>query len=173
MKIQQIQPAPAHRSLVRYTSYIDINGIKRFSQNSTCARLDLNYTELAKIIKERFKHFKKINILPMNGSDGTEAYLIANAIINTFGLKEAKKKVFPIEVTDIDPYIIESFGKKGIIALEPCDEKLFGENLNVFFEKTDKTELPVGPIYPVQDYNAYKLKPEFKNLFTFKVMDLQ
>ncbi len=175
MRIKQTtNPAPAFCSLVRMTNYVDINGVKRSTQNSTSFRDDLNYNALAKIIKKRFNGFKKINIMPMNGSDGTEAYCIANEIIEVFGLRTAKKKIFPIDVTDVDSFIIENFGKKGVIAFSDRDIEGFGySNILDYFEKIEESELPKGVIYHMETCNPLKAKPKFKNLFNFTVMDFQ
>ena len=161
-------------SLVRMTNYIDVNGVKRSTQNSTSFRDDLNYKVLARIIKKQFKDCKKINILPMNGSDGTEAYCIGNEIIEEFGLNRAKKKIFPINVTDVDPYIIENFGKKGVVAFSDNDIDGFGFcNVLDYFDPIEESKLPKDVTYHMETCNPLKVKPKFRNLFNFSVMDFQ
>ena len=160
-------------SLYRQTHYKDCNGLFRSTQNTTCARDDLDYVEFANLAKEKFKNFDKINIMPMNGSDGTEAYLIANALIDVFGKEDAEKRIFPIEVTDIDKFIIENFGKKGIVALEPEDVEHFGKNFNKYFEEIPISELPNVEYAYRPNAKAYKLTPEFRKYFKFNVMDFQ
>lgn len=109
--------------------------------------------------------------MPMNGSDGTEAYLIANSILNIFDVKTLKK-IFPILVSDVDSYIINSFGQKGIVSLSDDETRIFGKNLYKYFEEIDKSMLPKGSEYSLSS-RAYMLKPDFKKLFKFDVMDLQ
>ena len=167
---QPISNRTSFTSLFRLSSCQDSFGVYHITQNSTECRDDLNYDELAKIAKKRFEKYEKINIMPMNGSDGTESYCIANSILKIFGESESKKRIFPIVVSDIDPDIIENYGKKGIIALGEKDENLFGKNLSKYFESTNMSELPDIAIYP-KNAKAYKLKPEFKENFKFEVMD--
>lgn len=157
----------------RWTSYVDCNGIRRESQNTTGKRNDLDYDECARLIKKRFSKFSKINIMPMNGSDGTGTYLLAHSLLERFGEKKAKEKIFPITVTDVNPFIINEFGKKGIIALEPEDIKAFGKKFNKYFEEIPMSELPKIPLAYSQKARAFKLTPFFKNLFEFKVQDFQ
>ena len=157
-------------SLFRYITYTDCNGRLRESQNTTGSRKDLDYDECAKLIKQRFSKFDKINIMPMNGSDGTETYLLAHSLLKTFGEKAAMKKIFPITVTDVDPFIINNFGKNGVVALEPEDILAFGDDFNKYFEPIQKSELPkLSEFGYFQESRAYKLTPFFRNLFQFEV----
>ena len=167
---QPISNRTSFTSLFRLSSCKDSFGVERSTQNSTSSRDDLNYDELAEIAKNRFKEYEKINIMPMNGSDGTESYCIANSILKTFGESDAEKRIFPIIVSDIDTDIIENYGKKGIVALGEKDENLFGKNLSKYFDSTNMSELPDIARYP-KDAKAYKLKPKFKENFKFEVMD--
>ncbi len=167
---QPISNRTSFTSLFRLSSCKDSFGVERSTQNSTSSRDDLNYDELAEIAKNRFKKYEKINIMPMNGSDGTESYCIANSILKTFGESDAEKRIFPIIVSDIDTDIIENYGKKGIVALGEKDENLFGKNLSKYFDSTNMSELPDIARYP-KDAKAYKLKPKFKENFKFEVMD--
>ncbi len=163
---------PSYGSLFRLTNYIDCNGKTRFTQNSTEVRDDLDYDELAQIIKKRFSKLDKINLMPMNGSDGTESYLIANSVLNVFGEKQANEKIFPILVTDVDPLIIEQYGQKGVVALKQHDIEAFGSNFDKYFKEINIGFLPYEATYS-RDAKAYRLTPEFKNLFKFEVKDLQ
>lgn len=153
--------------------YVDCYGYKRDSQNTTARREDLDYMRLAKIAKRRFSKFDKINIMPMNGSDGTEAYFIADAVLRVFGEKKAKEKIFPIVVSDVDKFIIENFGQKGVVCLTPEDKKAFGKNFDKYFEEIPMSELPQIPNAYSLRSKAYKLTPFFKELFQFKTMDFQ
>ena len=178
MQVRNVSPynnsvyQPVFQSLFRLSHYTDCFGRYRYTQNSTGIRDDLSYDELAQLVKKRFSKFDKINVMPMNGSDGTESYLIANSILNTFGEKAAKEKVFPILVTDVDPAIIEQYGQKGLVALKYEDIDAFGDNFNKYFEKIDKWLLP-QEIWYAKDSSAFRLTPEFKKLFKFEVMDFQ
>lgn len=161
-------------SLYRQTCYVDCNGVLRGTQNTTAAREDLDYVKFAQILKTRFEKFNKINVMPMNGSDGTEAYLLANAIIDVFGKEDAEKKVFPIKVTDVDDFIISNFGKKGIVAFEPKDIKHFKpQNFSKYFLEIGPWNVPKITNGYSEDTKVFKLKPEFRKYFQFEVMDLQ
>ena len=175
MRVQNIKVNSTSNftSLFRFSSYIDCNGEYRQTQNTTGKRKDLDYDELAMLAKQRFSKFDRINIMPMNGSDGTESYLLAHSILKVFGEKKAKEKIFPITVTDVDPFIINKFGKKGIVALEPDDIKAFGDKFDKYFEEIPMEELPkIENGYSLRA-RAFKLTPFFKNLFEFKVQDFQ
>ena len=90
-----------------------------------------------------------------------------------FGEKKAKQKIFPITVTDVDSFIIYSFGKKGIVALMPEDIDAFGKDFDKYFEEIPRSELPNIPNAYSLNARAFKLTPFFKNLFEFKVQDFQ
>lgn len=154
-----------------HVQYIDSKGIQRTTQNSTGMRKDLDYDELATLIKQRFPDSKKIRIMPMNVSDGTEAYLIANSILKIFGKEKAKEKIFPIHASDISSYIIDNFGKRGVVALTDDEKQLFGKNFDKFFKETSFDKLPKEN-YP-KDAKAYELTPEFKKYFNFYSTDFQ
>ena len=160
-------------SLYRRTSYIDCNGVFRESQNTTNKRNDLDYKECANLIKKRFSEFDRINVMPMNGSDGTESYILAHYLLEEFGEKKAKEKIFPITVTDVDSFIINKFGKKGIVALTPNDIEAFGNKFDTYFEEISMSELPNIPFAYSLNSKAFKLTPFFKSLFEFKQQDFQ
>ncbi|MBR5554727.1 hypothetical protein IKU74_01810 [bacterium] len=171
--LKQTHFSPSFGSLFRLSSYVDCNGQYRHTQNTTGRREDLNYDECARLIKKRFSKFDKINIMPMNGSDGTEAYLLAHSLLKEFGEKKAKQKIFPITVTDVDSFIIYSFGKKGIVAFRPEDIDAFGKDFDKYFKEIPRSELPNIPNAYSLNTRAFKLTPFFKNLFEFKVQDFQ
>lgn len=161
------------KSLFRLSSYLDCDGYYRETQNTTGKRKDLNYDEFAILVKQRFSKFDKINIMPMNGSDGTEAYLLAHSLLKEFGEKEAIEKIFPIIVTDVDPFIINKFGKECILALNPDDIAAFGVSFNKYFQEIPMSELPQKGIIYSKSARAFKLTPFFRNLFDFRVQDFQ
>lgn len=173
------------------SSYTDCYGVQRCSQNTTDLRKDLDYDRLADIIydyvkshlplQKRFLFFNrksfpnvsndkatlpKVTIYSMAGSDGTEAYAIANSIIGKMGFENAQKYVFPIEVSDVSPKIIEQYGKRGVVFLLDKEiEKL--KHISKYLKCTGNT-------YPQWSvYKEYSLSSEFRNCFTFEVMDLQ
>lgn len=158
-------------TLFRFSSYTDCNGYSRQTQNTTAKRSDLDYIELAKIAKRRFSEFERINVMPMNVSDGTEAYMLAHAFIKVMG-KRANEKIFPIEASDVDSFIINNFGKKGVVSFEPEDIEYFGKDFNNYFEEIEMSELPNINGYSLRA-KAFKLKPAFKELFRFNVEDFQ
>ena len=170
---KQSNSSTSFGSLFRFSSYVDCKGQHRQTQNTTGKREDLDYDACARLIKKRFSKFDKINIMPMNGSDGTEAYLLAHSLLKEFGEKKAKKKIFPIIVSDVDPFIINSFGKKGIVAFQPEDIAAFGKNFDKYFQEIPMSELPNIPNAYSLNSKAFKLTPFFKNLFEFKVQDFQ
>ena len=161
------------KSMLRFSSYLDCNGYYRETQNTTGKREDLNYDEFALLAKQRFSKFDRINIMPMNGSDGTEAYLLAHSLLKEFGEKEAIEKIFPIIVTDVDTFVINKFGKKGVVALKPDDIAAFGESFNKYFQEIPMSDLPQEGIIYSETSRAFKLTPFFRNLFDFRVQDFQ
>lgn len=173
MQVKPLSFSQNFASLFRFSSYIDCNGRYRQTQNTTGKRDDLDYDECARLIKQRFSKFDKINIMPMNGSDGTESYLLAHSLLKVFGEKKAREKIFPITVTDVDPFIINKFGKKGIVALNPEEVNAFGDKFDKYFEEISMDELPkIDNGYSLRA-KAFKLTPFFKSLFDFKVQDFQ
>lgn len=174
------------------SSYTDCYGVQRCSQHTTDLREDLDYDKLAGIVydsvksrlpqkRKKFLLFRRksvqnfvnsIEILPkvtiysMAGSDATEAYAMANSIIGKMGFENAQKYVFPIHVSDVSKKIIEQYGEKGVVFLSDTEiEKL--KYINKYLTCT-------GNKYPQHPgYKEYILAPEFRNCFTFEVMDLQ
>ena len=173
MQITPAKTSSNFTSLFRLSSYTDCYGRDRYTQNTTAKRDDLDYDECARLMKRRFAKFDKINVMPMNGSDGTESYLLAHSILKVFGEKEAKKKVFPIIVSDVDPFIINKFGKKGVVALEPEDIKAFGDKFDKYFEEISMDELPKIVNGYSSSAKAFKLTPYFRSLFEFRIQDFQ
>ena len=175
MRIQALAPISSSRPLAfksldyKPTQYRDINGHIRTSQNTTGMRNDLSYTDLAEIIKYRFSDFDRVNIMPMNVSDGTEAYFIANALIDVNGLDKCKKKYFPICASDIDSEVINKYGKAGVVYLSEYEKNLLNSDNSNIFNVCDEFEL--------RDESAKgklcKLSDEHKNNFNFEVNDFQ
>ncbi len=172
-------------------SYKDCYGVQRASQNTTGLRIDLDYDKLADIVSDsikschlqkdkKFPFFRqkssqeaeasenppKVTIYSMAGSDGTEAYAIANSIIGKLGFEDAQKYVFPIHVSDVSKKIIEKYGQKGMVLL--LDEEV--EKLKHIRKYLNYTG---NDYYDGFRYKEYSLAPEFRNCFTFEVMDFQ
>ena len=175
----KINNTPTHLNFksirYRYSHYEDCYGITRETQNTTCVREDLDCHELAKIIKKNFKNIDKLSLKPMNASDLTETYAVTSALIDAFGFKTVQEKFSPILATDVDSYIINKFGKKGVIGLTPKDETQIGKkNIKKFFEKISQEPFKEkNDILYFPDTNFYKTKPEFSSLFKTEQMDLQ
>lgn len=173
-----------------FDDYTDTNGISRSTQHTTDLREDLDYKKVAKIVHREIKsklrkNFKnnicsffkktsdfdekclpKINIYCMAGSDGTEAYALANAIIEEMGFEKSKKYVFPIKVSDACENIIEEYGKKGIIYFYDDEIKKL--------KAIKKYLKPTGNIYDkITDLKEYEIAQEFRNCFTFETEDFQ
>lgn len=155
-------------NLVRYT---DISGKTRETQNTTSVREDFDYDKFAMTLKKRFKEHDKINLRLMNVSDGTEAYLIANSILKVFGKKEAEERIFPIQAGDVCSFVIDNYGKQGIVALTENEKVLFGENFEKYFTEIPFERLPKHRYLP--DSKAYELNPQFKKYFSFYTEDFQ
>jgi chemotaxis methyl-accepting protein methylase len=180
MRIQQIANYN-YSPMVNFTSmpyqeicYVDTKGRSRITQPTTAIRNDVDWLRLAEIIKNNFKDKPRINIMPMNCSDGTECYELASKIIRVFGMEDAKKRVFPIISTDIYEFVIENFGQKGLVAFYKSDVEKFGkENIEKYFTETDMSRISVDPRFFHEGSKALEAKPEFQELFSFEVMDLQ
>lgn len=156
----------------KYNTYRDSMGVKHETQNSTCKRNDLNYQKLSKIIQLRFKDYDRVNIMPMNVSDGTEAYYISQPLIEDVGMEEFERKYSPIIATDVCEDIIESYPKRGLVQLfkgEP--EELYVLREPMF------NEVPGDESYRLMgcelENKLYKLKPEYRKLFKFGTQDFQ
>lgn len=93
---------------------------------------------------EKFKNTPKVNVFSLACSDGSEAYSTAMLLISKLG-EEKAKKYFPIIAVDFDRTITRN-ARKGFMNLSADDElrinKYTGNNLNKFFERTDKTFYP-------------------------------
>ncbi|MCQ2740323.1 MAG: hypothetical protein MJ237_08905 [bacterium] len=105
---------------------------------------------------------KKAKIYSMAGSDGTEAYAIANALIGELGFENAKKYVFPIYVNDVKEWVINEYGKAG----------------KIWFDDDEIEKLPYIREFLVEECHEpkrtlYTLKQEFRDCFEFEVADLQ
>ena len=173
-----------------FDSYTDSNGIRRSTQHTTDLREDLDYKKVAKIVHREIKsklrknfknnvvsffkktydfeekHLPKVNIYCMAGSDGTEAYALANAILEEMGFEKAKKYVFPIKVSDACENIIEEYGKKGIIYFYDDEIKKL--------KAIKKYLKPTGNIYDkITDLKEYEIAQEFRDCFTFETADFQ
>lgn len=107
---------------------------------------------------------KRAKIYSMAGSDGTEAYAIANAVIGELGFENAKKYVFPIYVNDVKEWVINEYGKAG----------------KIWFDDDETEKLPYIKEFLVEECHEedqkrtlYSLKQEFRDCFKFEVADLQ
>ncbi len=107
---------------------------------------------------------KRAKIYSMAGSDGTEAYAIANALIGELGFENAKKYVFPIYVNDVEEWVINEYGKAG----------------KIWFDDDEIEKLPYIGEFLVEECRdedgkrtLYTLKQEFRDCFEFEVADLQ
>ena len=171
--------------------YTDVYGNHRSTQHTTTLRNDLDYDKVGKIVHEHINSVKhknledkirsyfvntsnldssdtripKVTIYSMAGSDGTEAYAIANAIIKRIGFENAKKYVFPIKVSDVCENIIKDYGNKGrVYFLDNEIDKL--KSIKPYLE-------PTGKIMRGDNLKEYKISQDFRNCFTFETADLQ
>ena len=152
--------------------YKDCFGVSRDTQNSTCKRNDLNYEKLAKISMTRFREYDRINIMPMNVSDGTEAYFISKPFIEELGPEEFERKCSPIVSTDVCSDIIETYPKRNIVQLFKGE----AEELSIY-RKPMFNEVSVAESHRLMGYDPenklYELKPEYRKFFRFGVQDFQ
>ncbi len=180
MKISPISlQNTTHNNTFKSLSYIpdlytDIYGVVRTTQNTTEKRNDLDYDKLAKILETRFKSFDTVNICPMNVSDGTEAYCVANAIIRNEGWNTFKKKYAPVNASDISRNIIEKYPQKGILHLYYDEIELFkGLEINIL-EESIKDDYKNYVLFQTNfPDKLYRLNPEYTKHFDFKIIDLQ
>jgi len=165
---------PSFQSLgYTYSSYIDKTGRYRETQNTTGKRGDISLKYFAKIVKWRFRDFDTVNIMPMNVSDGTEAYAFANAIIRNEGLENFKNK-YRVTASDITSRVICNYPRNGLLHLYDSEKSLFdGIGMDVLQEVNPedyKSKIISQARYPDK---LYKLSDEYMELFSFRVEDLQ
>lgn len=157
----------------QWNEYKDSNGVKRETQNSTCKRKDLNYQKLAKIAKHRFSHFDRINIMPMNVSDGTEIYFISQPMIEEFGFEEFEKRISPIESTDVCGEVIEKFPQRGLVYLFKGEPEELSVYRKPMFRVVYPIQYPNDIKYDDSPESLFKLKPEYRKYFKFGTQDFQ
>lgn len=158
-----------------FGTYRDCFGITRETQNTTEKRNDICLEELANIIKWRFKKFDMVKIMPMNVSDGTEAYFLANALIRNEGLETFEKKYSPIQSSDVMHNVIDNYAKNGLLHLYDNELTDFDRiELNNVLKEVDIKDYQ-DKIIPQMSYpdKLYKLSDEYRKHFDFHVEDLQ
>ena len=153
--------------------YKDCHGVKRETQNSTGKRLDLNYRKLARIIPLRFAKFDRINIMPMNVSDGTEAYFISQPLIEELGTEEFERRISPIVSTDVCGDIIEKYPQKGLVHLFKGEAEELCVHKKPMFKQVPKRYYQKNSFYDNIPEALYELKPEYKKYFKFGTQDFQ
>lgn len=155
--------------------YVDYKGKLRKSQSTTGRRTDLNYDNVADVIIRKFRDFDNVKIMPMNVSDGTEAYFLANSLIRKVGFEEFKKRYAPICASDIYMPVIKSYPANGIVFFNKEEFSYFNNQSKNLFKKVNPKiyeTLIINPI-DLQNKNLYKLTPDFRNCFNFQTIDLQ
>lgn len=157
-----------------FRTYKDCFGINRETQNTTGKRGDVSLEEFANIVKWRFRNFDKVNIMPMNVSDGTEAYLMANAIIRNEGLKVFEEKYSPVLASDIMQEVIDKYAKNGLLHLYNNEIIEFDRlGINALKEVNIKDyQDNIIPQIHIPD-KLYKLNDEYRKHFDFQTEDLQ
>ena len=156
-----------------FATYRDCYGFTRETQNTTGVREDINLRDFARILKWRFRNFDKVNIMPMNVADGTEAYMFANAIIKNEGIENFKKH-YSINASDVIPSVINNYAKNGLLHLYDNEVEIFEgigmEALKEVLPKDYEDKIVLQASYPDK---LYKLSDEYGKLFNFHVEDLQ
>lgn len=117
---------------------------KVVNRGDTCMfRWDLNPDCLINFIEYKYRDTDKVNILVHACSDGEEVYSLLSTMIESLGLKNAKKYL-PIRAKDIVSEHI-NLAKKGEYKITPMEEPAIdyylGENFLKYFEYTSPTQI--------------------------------
>ncbi len=156
-----------------YGEYWDMYGIKRETQHTTQKRGDICLEDFAKLLQKRFEKFDRVNIMPMNVSDGTEAYLFANAIIRNEGLETFKKK-YSIKASDVIAKVIDRYPRSGLLHLYSEEVKEFeGLGIDILEEVNIKDYENKLVRQVIRPNRLFKLSDEYRKYFDFSVADLQ
>lgn len=127
-------------------------------------RDDLNWKNFVKLLSDKYKNVKNVNILNLACSDGSEPLSLMSILIHRLG-SEADK-FFPIKASDADPRII-SDAMSGIYNINGDD--LFRINMTLghysdYFSMTDSSKLS----FPY----ALKILPKYSENVIFNQMDM-
>lgn len=157
-----------------FTKYNDHFGFPRTTQYSTSRRDDLDYDKAAKIIQKRFKEFDVVNIMPMNVSDGTEAYCLANALIKNEGYDVFEKRYSQIKASDVCPDIINNYGRQGLLHLNNDERYIFNDIDKTILREVNREDYTRFIIPQIgEPEKLYKLNPEYTKHFDFSISDFQ
>ncbi len=149
----------------------ETNGRKH---TSAFFREDISWKKFAEFIGKNFK--EPTRIIFEAGSDGSEAYALALALISQLGEKKAQR-FFPIRVRDIDSEIIEK-AQKGIIGISGYEHmQLEGQfsnmDIDMFFKKMDESEYPVEHSDEENtDFYPYEVSPDLRKYVVFEESNL-
>lgn len=130
-----------------------------YATDTTMFRRDMDWIKFAKFLNKNFQNKEKVNVICQACSDGSEAYTMAIALIETLEKNNAQK-FFPIQAKDIDVENIKN-AKTGLINLSQDDIDKFNKlniNFNKYFSKTDE-KLRFRDDRHSNETNTYKVNP--------------
>ena len=131
---------------------------------------DIQWNRLFNELTKKYKDTPKVNVYSLACSDGSEALSIAILLLTK--LQDKANKYFPIIAVDLDKEIMK-LAQSGYIYLSNDDElrinKYTNNNLNKYFERTDKTYLTdrIGSSDRREFLTLFKIKPILKDKVIF------
>ena len=162
---------PSLSVFYQYKDDNDYISTVRETQLTTGKRDDWNLKKLARIINHRFPKSQRVNIMPMNVSDGTEAYFIFKYLVEEVGgLNKFEKRFSHIAASDVCGKVLDKYPRQGRVDLslkEAKELRIFGEPM--FEQISDKPTQVRGNFV----YYPYRLKEKFRKYFTFETCDFQ
>lgn len=131
---------------------------------------DIHWNRLFNELIDKYKDTPKVNVFSLAGSDGSEAFSIAMLLITK--LEDKANKFFPVTAVDLDDNVMQ-LARSGYIYLSKDDElrinRYTKNNLNKFFERTNKTYLTdkIGGSDRQELLTCFRIKPILKDKVTF------
>lgn len=138
-----------------------------YATDTNMFRKDLDWIKFANFLNKNFENKDKVNVICQACSDGSEAYTMAIALIETLG-EHGAQKFFPIKAKDIDVHNIQN-AKTGLINLTGDDIEKFKKlniNFNKYFTTTDE-KLKFRDDRHEGEVKTYKVNPILKECVTF------
>ena len=137
-------------------------------------RTDIDWGNLMEILNKDYKTVKKVNVYSLAGSDGSEGYSFAMAVMDRLP-KDQQSKYFKIKESDIDTEMVKA-GKSGLINLSSKDFNLMKSNLKTskpFFEPAGKLlNIKNNDEFRFGDYECYRPIPRLFNAVEFSKSDI-
>jgi chemotaxis methyl-accepting protein methylase len=137
-------------------------------------RTDIDWENLMEVLKKDYKDEKKVNVYSLAGSDGSEGYTFAMAVMDRLP-KNQQSKYFKIKVSDIDHEVIRA-AQSGVINSSATDFELMKYNLKnpkAYFKPTKNTfTIANNEETRFKNYSGYKPIPKLRNAVEFKQGDI-